>query len=207
MWPGRPSSAPGWAERGCRVEPAPPTPPTWRIPSLPWRAGGDRVQGNSTLGFVSTRQKCRAAAARASQPGGEEAALVRSLCFWAGGGRDFCPRHRELPRAPVPQSPRDQQALRPALPMTSSGCVALTAPTRARLNHGARGVGTFAGHVATGSDPKHRATWLQLTCPVGNSCEKLVQSAPSTGFHQCPATGNTPRGHLPLETVKRPWPR
>lgn len=125
MWPGRPSSAPGWAERGCRVEPAPPTPPTWRIPSLPWRAGGDRVQGNSTLGFVSTRQKCRAAAARASQPGGEEAALVRSLCFW-GGGRDFCPRHRELPRAPVPQSPRDQQALRPALPMTSSGCVALT---------------------------------------------------------------------------------
>lgn len=207
MWPGRPSSAPGWAERGCRVEPAPPTPPTRRIPSLPWRAGGDRVQGNSTLGFVSTRQKCRAAAARASQPGGEEAALVRSLCFWGGGAgllpptqgaaQSACPSKPQGPAGLASSSPHDQLRV----------CGANSAPTRARLNHGARGVGTFAGHVATGSDPKHRATWLQLTCPVGNSCEKLVQSAPSTGFHQCPATGNTPRGHLPLETVKRPWPR
>lgn len=59
-------------------------------------------------------------------PAGGRGGRPRQEPLLLGGGRDFCPRHRELPRAPVPQSPRDQQALRPALPMTSSGCVALT---------------------------------------------------------------------------------
>lgn len=187
-----------------RAGPPDPAHPAYPFPALACGWGQGAGEQHAGLRFYKAEVS---SSCSTGLPAGGRGGRPRQEPLLLGGGRDFCPRHRELPRAPVPQSPRDQQALRPALPMTSSGCVALTAPTRARLNHGARGVGTFAGHVATGSDPKHRATWLQLTCPVGNSCEKLVQSAPSTGFHQCPATGNTPRGHLPLETVKRPWPR
>lgn len=188
-----------------RAGPPDPAHPVYPFPALACGWGQGAGEEHAGLRFYKAEVS---SSCSTGLPAGGRGGRPRQEPLLLGGGAGLLPPTQGAAQSACPSKPQGPAGLASSSPHDQLRvCGANSAPTRARLNHGARGVGTFAGHVATGSDPKHRATWLQLTCPVGNSCEKLVQSAPSTGFHQCPAIGNTPHGHLPLETVKRPWPR
>lgn len=106
-----------------RAGPPDPAHPAYPFPAL--ACGWGRGAGEQHTGLRFYKAEVSSSCST-GLPAGGRGGRPRQEPLLLGGGGDFCPRHRELPRAPVPQSPRDQQALRPALPMTSSGCVALT---------------------------------------------------------------------------------
>lgn len=106
-----------------RAGPPDPAHPVYPFPALACGWGQGAGEQHAGLRFYKAEVS---SSCSTGLPAGGRGGHPRQEPLLLGGARDFCPRHRELPRAPVPQSPRDQQALRPALPMTSSGCVALT---------------------------------------------------------------------------------